>query len=265
MQLKQSVRALMIGLGVLAVLGLAFGNKAALFAAMRAGGYTSLQLNQPLAQVILTPSKDNTLYQSTGAQFSNGAGENLFVGNTNSRAARRTLIAFDIAGQLPADATIISVTLQLQMSKTNAGAQSISLHRLQSDWGEGTSDAADNEGSGTTPTTGDATWLYRFFDTQNWQTPGGNFVLTDTATITVNNVGFYTWHSPQMAADVQSWLNTPATNFGWLLLGNETQASSAKRFSAKENSTVANRPQLTIVYQSATPLFRFVYLPLVQK
>lgn len=265
MQRKQPVSTLLIGLGLVVAFWLAFAHETFLFAATPVGGQIPLGANNPFAQVVITPTKDNTLYESSGAQFSNGKGENLFVGNTAMDAARRALLAFDIAGQLPADATIISATLQLQMSKINAGAQSISLHRVQSDWGEGTSDAAGNEDGGTTPTSGDATWVHKFFDTQLWQTPGGDFVVTGTATTTVNNIGVYIWRSPQLVADLQSWLNAPTTNFGWILLGNEAQTTSAKRFGARENSTPANRPQLTIVYQSAESGLHFAYLPLVQK
>jgi len=265
MQSKQPVRILLIGLGLVVALGLVFAHETSLFAATTVSGQIPLRANGLFAQVVITPTKDNTLYESSGAQFSNGKGENLFVGNTAMNSARRALLAFDIAGQLPADATIISATLQLQMSKTAAGAQSLSLHRVQSDWGEGTSDAGGNEGGGTTPTTGDATWVHQFFDTQLWQTPGGDFVVTGTATTTVNNIGVYIWRSPQMVADLQSWLNAPTTNFGWILLGNEAQTTSTKRFGARENSTPANRPQLTIVYQSAQSGLHFVYLPLAQK
>ena len=33
-----------------------------------------------------------------------------------------------------------------------------------------------------------------------------------------------------MVADVQSWLDNPATNFGWLVLGDESDILTAKRF-----------------------------------
>lgn len=224
------------------------------------------QATIPLEQVVITPTKDNTLYESTTGSTSNGAGQHLFVGQTSGASTRRALVAFDIAGQIPAGATIVSATLQLQMSKTNAGAEPIALHKVSADWGEGTSDANANEGGGVTATTGDATWLHTFFNTAQWSTDGGDFASTASATLSVSGIGFYTWGStPGMVTDLQSWLDAPATNFGWILIGNETAVGTAKRFSSRENGTVAARPQLTVVYQTNSEPPQFVYLPLIQK
>jgi hypothetical protein len=51
-----------------------------------------------------------------------------------------------------------------------------------------------------------------------------------------------------MVADLQGWLDSPATNFGWLVFTYEGDFPSAKRWDTRENPTVANRPQLTIRY-----------------
>ena len=53
-----------------------------------------------------------------------------------------------------------------------------------------------------------------------------------------------------MLADVQGWLDDPSTNFGWLLLGNESGTRTTKRFDSKDNPTEANRPALTIEFTS---------------
>ena len=44
------------------------------------------------------------------------------------------------------------------------------------------------------------------------------------------------WSSGQMAADVQSWLDTPSQNYGWTVIGNETQIQTTKRFGTRENT-----------------------------
>ena len=70
----------------------------------------------------------------------------------------------------------------------------------------------------------------------------------------MTGVGAYTWGSTaQLVADVQGWLNNPATNFGWALRGNEGLAQSAKSFATKESPTAGLRPVLTIDFTSATP------------
>jgi hypothetical protein len=51
-----------------------------------------------------------------------------------------------------------------------------------------------------------------------------------------------------MVADVQNWLNNPATNFGWALLGNEAQGQTAKRFNSGEDGNTLYTPTLSITY-----------------
>jgi protocatechuate 3,4-dioxygenase beta subunit len=210
-----------------------------------------------LAQVVLEPSKDNTLYESGTGNVSNGAGDFLFVGRTEqvSNSIRRGLAAFDVAGSVPAGSTITSVQLQLRVSRVRSSAsESVGLHRMLADWGEGTSNSGGQEGTGATATTNDATWLHRFFNTQLWTNAGGDFVATASGTRTVQGIGSYTWSSSSgMVADVQQWLDDPASNFGWLLRGDESETGTAKRFDSSENTTKANRPTLTIDF---TPPFQ---------
>jgi hypothetical protein len=193
--------------------------------------------------------KDNTLYESSTGALSNGAGEYFFAGRSGSGDRRRGLLFFDIAGNVPAGATINSATLRLNMSRTTSGSQLVGLHRVLSDWGEGASKAVGEEGGGANATTGDATWQHRFFNTSIWTTLGGDFTATASASREVSAVGVYTWGStPQMVNDVQNWLDSPSSNFGWLLLGNESAALTAKRFDSRENTNPALRPLLIVNY-----------------
>jgi hypothetical protein len=195
----------------------------------------------------ITPSKDNTLYQYDAAEgdHSNGAGLHFFAGENAMGELRRGVIAFDIAGAIPAGSTITAVSLTMNMSMTPAGAENVELHTLLADWGEGTSHAPQGEGDGAPATPNDATWRHRFFDTLFWTTEGGDFSATASATQSVGGIGQYTWSSPQMVADVQAWLNDPASNFGWLVLGDETTIATAKRFDTRESATP---PMLTVQY-----------------
>ncbi len=202
-------------------------------------------------EVTLTPSKDNTLYETPAGDVSNGAGERLFAGRVASIGGgrfRRALIAFDIAGSIPVGSTINSASLRMNVSRTRfATVQTTSLQRVLADWGEGTSNAFGQEGQGTGATVGDATWLHTFFNTSLWTTPGGDFSPAASASVGVGGLGFYTWGSTaQMVANVQVWLDAPADNFGWIVIGNESVLTTAKRFDSRENAIVANRPALTI-------------------
>lgn len=202
--------------------------------------------------VTLAPSKDNTLYEDAAGALSNGAGIYFFVGRTlqpDGASLRRGLLAFDIAGNVPAGSTIDSATLTLHMSITIAGAQTVELRRALADWGEGASDAPGEEGTGAASAAGDATWIHRTFPNALWSAPGGDFAGGVSASSSVGGVGAYTWGpTSQLTGDLQSWLDTPAGNFGWLLITDESTAPTSKRFDSRENATAANRPQLTIQF-----------------
>lgn len=202
--------------------------------------------------VTIVCGKDNTLYEDATGSVSNGVGARFFEGRTGQSgdSVRRGLIWFDVASSVPAGSRITKVVLQMHMSKTPSSTTRITeLHAVLADWGEGSSDATGQEGKGGVAKTGDATWLHTFFPSALWTTPGGDFSPTASASLGVAGSGFYMWGSTtQMVADVQSWLDQPATNFGWLVLGREDASRTAKRFDTRENATAANRPQLMIEY-----------------
>ncbi|MEE8158570.1 MAG: DNRLRE domain-containing protein [Dehalococcoidia bacterium] len=199
--------------------------------------------------ISLGPSKDNTLYENATGAFSNGVGDHIFVGNNAGGQARRAVIAFDIAGNIPAGSIIQNVNLTIRMSRTVAGPETINLHGLLADWGEGTSNASANEGGGASSESGDATWVHRFFNSDSWSNPGGDFSSTVSASTSVGGSGSYAWGSTsQLVANVQRWLDDPSSNFGWILIGNEAGNRTAKRFDSRENGSAANRPVLTIIY-----------------
>lgn len=247
-------KALLWGLYLLALLGIAPGLQPLSLTTARQPANTTAVVTT------LYPSRDNTLYEDAGGTFSNGAGHYFFAGRTGAGLIRRGLVAFDVAGALPPGSVIINATLTLHMSRSTSGTEPVALHRLLADWGEGTSVAAGEGGMGAAATSGDATWLHTFFDSHFWTTPGGEFTAVASASIPVADEGPYTWAgTPQLQADAQAWLDDPANNFGWLLLGNETAPTTSKRFNTRENSDPATWPQLTLVYE---PLAA-VYLPLL--
>ena len=219
----------------------------------------------PAASIQLTPSKDNTLIQRTdpNAQYSNGLGD-IFCGRTNQDgqgeatiSIRRGLMAFDIAGSIPAGAAITGATLTMVDVMGNNGDRTVELHRVLQDWGEGTS--YQGGGQGAPATEGDATWLYTFYDyddpasSPTWNSPGGDFVsAASTSQVVLGGVSGQTfvWSSagnPEMVSDLQMWLDSPADNFGWLVFGDESQGQTAKRLTGRHSST--NAPLLEIEYE----------------
>lgn len=197
--------------------------------------------------VTINASRDATLFENPVGEVANGAGQHFFAGTTAFGELRRALIHFDIAAAIPAGATINAATLTLYMSRTAAAAEIVSLHRTLTAWGEGASDAPAEEGGGTNAEPGDATWLHRFYADALWTTPGGDFepVASDSAVVIAD--GFYSWGSTgALIADVQNWLDNPAQNYGWTILGNEEFDQTAKRFDSREHPEPARRPSLTI-------------------
>jgi hypothetical protein len=205
---------------------------------------------QPVAadQVVLESVRDNTLYESVGGDASNGAGDFMFAGQASGR--RRALVRFDVTAALPAGATVTAATLALHCSRSPLGAPNtaIGVHRLLADWGEGSSDAGDPGGDGAESTAGDATWVHRFYADSTWTAAGGDFVAAASASATIGTVGDYAWTSPGLAADVQVWLDAPAAQFGWILIGSEGGATNSRRFDTREHATAGFRPRLTIDY-----------------
>jgi hypothetical protein len=214
--------------------------------------------------VNVAPSKDNTLYESPSDPLSNGSGDYIFTGKTATGSIRRALIAFDVAGSVPEGWTIDSVRLTLDFNRTTSDPQPVELHRVLLDWGEGSSHAGGEEGAGAMPEMGDATWEHTFFDSVFWATAGGDFAPNPSAVSVVgdfNQYGPYSWGSTiEMVADVQQWLDDPATNFGWILVGNESTFPTSKRFSSKDNPV--NPPMLTVFYSPPqAPLPPFLFAP----
>ena len=144
-------------------------------------------------------AKDNTLYQDDAGSLSNGAGAHLFAGRTGTMLGamgerRRALIFFNLSGAISAGSTINSVMLTLNASQRSPDDpdRTHTLHRVTADWGEGASNAEDAEGFGIAAEPGDATWLHRFFSTQFWSTPGGDFAAAASASLSVGGTGSYT-------------------------------------------------------------------------
>src|SRR5436190_17970433 len=90
-----------------------------------------------IADIInINPIKDNTLYEFVPADGdrSNALGNHFFAGETAVGEIRRGVLAFDIAGNIPAGSTITGVSLSMNMSKTPLDtARTVELHVLLAD------------------------------------------------------------------------------------------------------------------------------------
>jgi len=218
--------------------------------------------------ITIEPAQDNTLYETAPDQpgvqleMSNGAGNFLFAGRTGIDAGfrvRRSLLRFDLASQLPADAQILGARLTLHQSKAAPGSPPaiMQLHRVLQAWGEGGSKGIGAEGQGNFAEAGDATWFHRIYPDQDWESAGGSYVAAPSAAVTVGQVlGDYTWDcSAALLADLALWQGKPADNHGWIIIGGEIAGKSAHRFNSRSNADLETRPRLTIRYRPANGVF----------
>lgn len=208
-------------------------------------------LAAPPGQASIVSDRDNTLYEpDSGVLNSNGAGVCMFAGRTGHFGVRRAVVRFDVAGALPEGVTIKSAKLVLHVNHgylltTESPA---SIHRVEASWGEGASDAGDPGGYGIDAATGDATWQHRFFPNVEWTNLGGDFASNASASTITPLEGFAEFSSAQAASDVQGWLDDPASNFGWIIIGDEATEHSSRRYDTRESPDEAFRPRLEIEY-----------------
>jgi hypothetical protein len=207
----------------------------------------------PLAQateVTIEASHDNSLFETLPDQ-SCGAGP-LYGGETGEFGSRRIVLTFDVAGNVAAGSVITEVELGITVEGTGPFASPTdlySLHRLQADWGEEGSVCLSGLGVPAEP--GDATWTYRHYATDLWGQEGGDFDPTASGTVEMPTLGLATFPSqPGMVADVQSWLDAPSGNNGWIIIGNESVGRSAREFFSREFPPA---PSLHIVFTSSPP------------
>jgi hypothetical protein len=217
------------------------------------------------ATITLGAIQDGTLY-SNHINRGSGGGNALIVGTNGRDAPRRALIAFDVAGQVPAGAVVQSVKLTMVMGQLPTEPEefaTIELHRVSASWGEGTTqlqnppnDSFGGMGQGAPAHDGDVTWSSRFWGANPtpWATPGGDFDagVSGAAAIGLPIDVAYSWESTSaMVADVQAWLDAPEDNHGWILKNvDETSMSTFRVFYNRQTATAAWRPQLTIEYQA---------------
>ena len=192
-------------------------------------------------------------------------------GTTQNLTRNRALFKFDIAGSIPTGSKIITASLVLSVTRTPADGFTFSdfgLHRVLRDWGEGnkiTPPTSQNAGTGALATTNEATWFYRFaFTTNTWAASGAaatnDYVPATSSSQTIYGLSDspYTFVTTSLSvADVQLWLDKPATNFGWILISTgESEGFTARRFGSREDMN--NAPQLLIDYDLPPPFIDHV-------
>ncbi len=214
-------------------------------------------------QQVFEPIADTTLYEDA-TSYGTGASDFLFVGPIASGSPRRSLLRFDLSA-LPPGATITAASLTFVVNRVGFSASLEDegrLHRLQADWGEG-STSAGTGGGGDLASAADATWSHRYWGSPPgapgpvWTTPGGDFVAAPSARFALDSFGAKVVPSnPALVADVAAWHATPASNHGWILLGPEgpEESQKARRLVSRSSAATSDRPRLTVTFEPAPPV-----------
>jgi hypothetical protein len=200
------------------------------------------------ATVSIHPAADTTL-QEAYPTYNYGDGVSFTAGGRRQGGRTRALLLFDIAGNIPAGSIINSVSLTLNVTAVPSGGlnSTFDLNRLLASWGEG--NGSDHGGSPAGA--GQVTWNNRFGTSGSpWSTSGGDFSSTTSASRSIAGLGSYTFASTAgLVADVQAWLTSPASDFGWVLRSeSEVTGTTIRRFGSRNSG--ASAPTLTISYTS---------------
>ncbi|MDP1774276.1 MAG: DUF4347 domain-containing protein [Methylobacter sp.] len=145
-------------------------------------------------------------------------------------STQQSLISFDLSS-IPAGSIVTGASVTFTASSALALLPSVDMYKMLSPWAENTS-TWNTLGSGVSidnieaSNTADANW-------------GAVIGLGGTATFA----------SASVASTVQSWINNPASNNGWLL----TAGVTSVQFYSSEEATIAYRPQLSVTYTAPTP------------
>ncbi len=148
-----------------------------------------------------------------------------------------TLLKWDLSS-IPAGSTLQSAKLSLNV--TGASANTYEIYELKRSWTES-----------------QATWK-KATSAVNWQTAGADGAMdrstTVLGTVTASATGILnvTLNAAGLAV-VQGWVNSPATNFGFVLQDYDNANKDDLVFSSRESTVAANRPQLQVVYNPPSP------------
>lgn len=203
---------------------------------------TWIASNLSAATITLAPSGDTEMRQFTSeANFGNSI--TMVSGRLGTMAngeVRRSVIRYDFSEIPPgAHITAVSMTIQVVRVPMTPVNSFFELRRLLTDWAEN-----------------DATWSSRLPDIA-WEVPGADGDLDrfpfPSSSVFLTGAGTYTFSStPTFVADVQMWVDDPASNFGYLLLSqDEPTMFTARMFGTRDDPDTS--PQMTVTYVLAPP------------
>jgi hypothetical protein len=208
---------------------------------------------------MVAPSGD-TFINSVSPDGNNGASPSIFTGTDGHAGLMRGLVRFDLPSELQGRVTVTSVQLSMTVELLPNGTVGAAVETLQSltqPWVQGNGVGGNGSfttGQGCGGSIFGATWNQSSCAAgTNWVTPGGAVSATISGQVNTAGVpagGVVVWDSaanPLMNADLQSWIDSPSSNFGWRISSStEGTIAAAQRFFSTEAG--ASAPALTVTY-----------------
>jgi len=207
--------------------------------------------------VSLNPVADATLIETEPDNSLGGHGF-FNAGTTGIGTQNRGLIRFDLSSVIPPGSIIESASVHLTVVFIPSSQVELSLfglHRVLQPWGEGNNVPATITlpGLGAPADLNDATWNDRFFGAgQPWSQPGGqegvDYVGNVSSVEFIETEDTYLFDAtPRLISDVQSWVDNPAANHGWMLITfSEDTRYTARRWGSREDPF--DPPLLTVTF-----------------
>ncbi len=228
-----------------------------------------VQFTTNSVQVTLYAVKDAGIFNNAAgnavqANYGSGGSNQMHVGLFNGGVYGRSLVQFNLS-TLPSNASITNVVLSFSDGGNGQTIPQIFVHKLTNSWTEGNantacqfSGACNVSGIALTSQT-DVTWNERSYSggalTNLWSAAGGTFIATASATSTGAGNTSKSITSSGLVQDVQSWVNSANTNYGWLLKMDETitSTSTMQRYRTKEGAVAAadntTAPKIVVTYK----------------
>jgi TGF-beta propeptide len=176
--------------------------------------------------------KDTYIYEWKST-WNYGLSSDLWADDLFADSTAISLLEFDLTG-VPADAYILSATLELYQNSPSSKAGSVSLHRITSAWVEG----IKTGGNGAPNWTQSDTAI-------SWTTAGGDYDAKAVATTTIG-LGIRDWYRWGVGTLIQDWVDGKYPNLGFMLV--PAPGVGAYFYSSDYVADPSLRPKLTVTY-----------------
>lgn len=192
---------------------------------------TNVPAYQPGIEQVLLPNVDSYLYEwKSGWNY--GVSNRIWVDEQFADSTANGLLKLDLTS-IPKRARVLSAVLELYQANSSLNGGPVGVHRITSDWIEGTKSG----GNGTT------NWTER--DTSVlWDSVGGDYDAAAGATsIVPAGTGWSAWDITDL---LNGWVSGAFTNNGLALV--PQNSGTAAHFASSDEADATLHPKLSLTY-----------------